>query len=210
MHVYICTYTYSCKCNCIEKCTGFEYPRHCNDFSRIRKPPADNGFTIIRPDDGEAFPVYCNMRKFGGGWTRILTRYSRQMSFSLDWNAYKNGFGYLSSDGWLGLEKIHRLTKNKPATPYIIKILTGIIHNTGLFRSEVKLLSINSTLGILLEMVVTLYHSATMPSLALTIKIMTAALVIVLAHIMVDGGTITVLEENLLEMHIKTQLPTII
>ena len=96
--------------------TGYEYPRHCNDFSRIRKPPADSGITIIRPDDGEAFPVYCNMRKFGGGWTRILYRSSHKMSFSLNWNAYKNGFGYLGSDGWLGLEKIHRLTKYKPAT----------------------------------------------------------------------------------------------
>ena len=38
------------------------------------------------------------------------------MSFNLDWNAYKNGFGYLGYDGWLGLEKIHRLTKHKPAT----------------------------------------------------------------------------------------------
>ena len=38
------------------------------------------------------------------------------MSFSLDWNAYKNGFGELDDDGWLGLEKLHRLTKHKPAT----------------------------------------------------------------------------------------------
>ena len=53
---------------------------------------------------------------FGGGWTRILYRNSQRMNFNLDWNAYKNGFGYLGSDGWLGLEKIHRLTKNKPAT----------------------------------------------------------------------------------------------
>ena len=97
-------------------CTGFEYPRHCNDFSRIRKPPADSGITIIRPDDGEPFPVYCNMNMFGGGWNRILYRYSQPTSFNLDWDAYKNGFGYLGSDGWLGLDKIHRLTKNKPAT----------------------------------------------------------------------------------------------
>ena len=52
---------------------------------------------------------------FGGGWTRIMHRYGHKMSFNLDWNAYKNGFGYLGGDGWLGLEKIHRLTKHKPA-----------------------------------------------------------------------------------------------
>ena len=114
---------------------GYEYPRHCNDFSRIRKPPADNGISIIKPDDGEAFPVYCNMQKFGGGWTRILYRYARKMSFNLDWNAYKNGFGYLESDGWLGLEKIHRLTKNKPAILLISLYFKNGYHYYPQYRS---------------------------------------------------------------------------
>ena len=55
------------------------------------------------------------MNKFGGGWTRILYRTTRRMTFSRDWYSYKNGFGWLNGDGWLGLEKIHRLTKNSPA-----------------------------------------------------------------------------------------------
>ena len=105
-----------CYCSTLVTYTGNEYPRHCNDFSKIRKPPADNGITIIRPDNGKPFPVYCRMDRFGGGWNRILYRNTHKMSFNLDWDAYKNGFGYLGGDGWLGLEKIHRLTKNKPAT----------------------------------------------------------------------------------------------
>ena len=131
------------------------------------------------------------MQRFGGGWTRILYRGSHKMSFNLDWNAYKNGFGNLGGDGWLGLEKIHRLTKDKPATLLIsiyLRIITGIIHNTEGFRLEVKPPSINCTLGISLEMVVTLFHTATMPSLALMIKITTATPVIVLAHIVVESG----------------------
>ena len=71
--------------------------------------------TIIQPDDGEPFPVYCEMNKFGGGWTRIMYRYTRRMTFYRDWYSYKNGFGYLNTDGWLGLEKIHRLTKQNSA-----------------------------------------------------------------------------------------------
>ena len=55
------------------------------------------------------------MEHFGGGWTRIQQRSSTRISFRRNWNAYKEGFGYLSSDGWLGLEKIHRLTKNNTA-----------------------------------------------------------------------------------------------
>ena len=55
------------------------------------------------------------MDHYGGGWTRIQRRSSSRISFRRDWDAYKEGFGYLSSDGWLGLEKIHRLTKNGTA-----------------------------------------------------------------------------------------------
>ena len=71
--------------------------------------------TIIQPDGGEPFLVYCEMNKFGGGWTRILRRSTERMTFHRDWYSYKNGFGDLYGDGWLGLEKIHRLTKYKSA-----------------------------------------------------------------------------------------------
>ena len=92
-----------------------EFPKHCNDFSKAIKPPKDSGFAIIQPDDGEPFVVYCEMNKFGGGWTRILYRSSTKMTFRRDWYSYKNGFGDLSGNGWLGLEKIHRLTKYSSA-----------------------------------------------------------------------------------------------
>ena len=91
-----------------------EFPRHCNDFSKAVKPPRDSGFAIIQPDDGEPFVVYCEMNKFGGGWTRIFRRTSTRMTFYRDWYSYKNGFGDLNGDGWLGLEKMYRLTKSSP------------------------------------------------------------------------------------------------
>ena len=37
------------------------------------------------------------------------------MTFYRTWKSYKNGFGWLSGDGWLGLEKIYRLTKYQQA-----------------------------------------------------------------------------------------------
>ena len=55
------------------------------------------------------------MDMFGGGWTRIHRRSSDTMSFYRTWKSYKNGFGYLSGDGWLGLEKVYRLTKSRSA-----------------------------------------------------------------------------------------------
>ena len=91
-----------------------EFPRHCNDFSKAVKPPRDGGFAIIQPDDGEPFVVHCEMNKFGGGWTRIFSRTSTRMTFHRDWYSYKTGFGDLNGDGWLGLEKMYRLTKSSP------------------------------------------------------------------------------------------------
>ena len=38
------------------------------------------------------------------------------VDFYQDWNNYSNGFGNLSGEFWLGLEKIHRVTKNENVT----------------------------------------------------------------------------------------------
>ena len=59
---------------------------------------------------------------YGGGWTRILRRGSDTMSFYRTWKSYKNGFGWLSGDGWLGLEKIHRLTNSQPSSELLIRL----------------------------------------------------------------------------------------
>ena len=90
------------------------YPRHCNDYQRLNKP-VTSGITLIKPDHGKPVRVYCNKEQYGGGWTRIQQRYTTRISFQWNWDTYKEGFGYLSQDGWLGLDKIHRLTKNNTA-----------------------------------------------------------------------------------------------
>ena len=108
-------------------CIADEYPRHCNDYSSLN-PPTKNGITLIKPDDGKPFRVYCDMELFGGGWTRIHRRSTDTMSFYRSWKSYKYGFGYLNGNGWLGLEKMHRLTKSQPAELLII-IYTGKTYN---------------------------------------------------------------------------------
>ena len=51
------------------------------------------------------------------------------MNFYRGWKSYKYGFGYLSRDGWLGLEKMHRLTKSQPA-----ELLIRIYTKAGTYR----------------------------------------------------------------------------
>lgn len=67
----------------------------------------------------EAFPVLCNSGIAGPGWTVIQQRINGKEDFNRNWQAYRNGFGNFTGDFFLGLEKIHRLTKNRPHTLYI-------------------------------------------------------------------------------------------
>ncbi|XP_071837312.1 uncharacterized protein [Apostichopus japonicus] len=70
----------------------------------------DGVYTILPtgwPDS--PFSVYCKMNH-GGGWTVFQRRSGGSTSFSQNWDAYKEGFGDLNDDFWLGNEKLYYLT----------------------------------------------------------------------------------------------------
>ena len=83
--------------------------RDCKDA--YEKGKRTSGVYTINPDYGKPFQVYCNMN-YGGGWAVIQRQKgSNRPNFDRNWNDYVNGFGNPNYDHWLGLEKIHRLTK---------------------------------------------------------------------------------------------------
>ena len=67
---------------------------------------------IIKPDNLFAVDVFCDQTTAGGGWTVFQKRLDGSVNFYLDWNDYQHGFGNLSGEFWLGLDKIHLLTSD--------------------------------------------------------------------------------------------------
>ena len=69
-----------------------------------------SGVYKIDPDGLGEFQAFCDQKTAGGGWTVFQKRQDGSVDFYRGWDDYKRGFGNLSGEFWLGLEKIHRLT----------------------------------------------------------------------------------------------------
>ena len=71
-----------------------------------------DGVYSINPDGLGYFQVWCDMNTDGGGWTVFQRRQDASVDFYRGWQDYRNGFGHPNGNFWLGLNKIHRLTKS--------------------------------------------------------------------------------------------------
>lgn len=70
-----------------------------------------SGLYYVDPDGEGAFQVRCDQETAGGGWVVFQRRFDGTVAFEdQNWDQYKNGFGNLSHEFWLGNEKLHRLT----------------------------------------------------------------------------------------------------
>ena len=81
-----------------------------NCADRYNSGLTTNGVFKIDPDELQGFNVFCDQTTAGGGWTVVQKRLDGSVDFYRNWTDYKQGFGNLSGEFWLGLDKIHRLT----------------------------------------------------------------------------------------------------
>ncbi|XP_071943725.1 fibrinogen-like protein A [Antedon mediterranea] len=83
--------------------------RDCGDILR-NDPSAVSGQYVIQPGDGgREITVYCDM-KDDGSWTVLQRREDGLVDFYRSWAEYKEGFGNVNSEFWLGNEQINRIT----------------------------------------------------------------------------------------------------
>lgn len=86
-------------------------PRSCVDSPGVHRVTLSNDYS---------FDVLCNSDIAGPGWIVIQQRINGQVEFQRDWAAYRDGFGaFWHGDFFLGLQKIHRLTREQPYELYI-------------------------------------------------------------------------------------------
>ncbi|XP_071837597.1 fibrinogen-like protein A isoform X2 [Apostichopus japonicus] len=100
-----------------------------------------DGIYTIKPTNwnGDSFDVFCNMTD-GGGWTVLQRRVDGSVDFYRNWTSYKEGFGVLDHEYWLGNDKLYYLTNqgdyqlridmvNKHGAPYYAKFDLFRINN---------------------------------------------------------------------------------
>jgi len=123
------------------------YPRDCSEVkpksikdAKISRQgvgpriPARSGLYKIQPDPLQPpFLALCDMDTDGGGWTVFQNRYEGQIEFhKKDMKEYRQGFGNLAREFWLGLDKLNSLTAKSDQVQQLRIELTDFTDKTAL------------------------------------------------------------------------------
>ncbi|XP_076071153.1 uncharacterized protein LOC143042628 isoform X2 [Mytilus galloprovincialis] len=90
-------------------------PEECSDINFVNQ----GVYTIYPKGDIRSKRVYCMILN-GRKWTVIQRRVDGSVEFERTWNEYKEGFGNVNTEYWLGNEYIHSITTNGPHRVHII------------------------------------------------------------------------------------------
>ena len=86
--------------------------RSCRKNAICVLPHPSFPYPVVHPSKQSPldFPHLCDTLTDGGGWIVIQRRSTGTVDFYRNWVDYKNGFGSMDDDFWLGNDKIHAIT----------------------------------------------------------------------------------------------------
>ncbi|XP_069771589.1 fibrinogen-like protein 1-like protein [Narcine bancroftii] len=99
------------------------FPSNCYDIFQESEGKAEDGLYVLQLMK-DLIVVYCDMQSAEGGWTVIQhITVNSSVDFDRTWQEYKQGFGFVNGDHWLGNEFMHQLTSRSNEYKLGIKLI---------------------------------------------------------------------------------------
>ncbi|XP_067939579.1 microfibril-associated glycoprotein 4-like [Watersipora subatra] len=87
---------------------------------------ATSGVYLIDPPTNNSKPLYVWCDFFDDhGWTIVQKRFDGKVDFYQNWLHYKEGFGTITGEYWLGLDNIHALSQTNWKLNILVKAANG-------------------------------------------------------------------------------------
>ncbi|XP_019727213.1 tenascin-N isoform X2 [Hippocampus comes] len=96
----------------IFKTDGLSYPFPVDCLQIMKNGIKKSGvYTVyINNDSSKPIDAYCDMDTDGGGWLVLQRRTTGKLDFMKRWRTYIAGFGNMTDEFWIGLDKIYQMT----------------------------------------------------------------------------------------------------
>ena len=95
------------------KVSGVSAPKLPKDCAELKQLGLKDGVYSIF-FEGSKKKVFCDMTTDGGGWIVMQRIFDGSVDFNRDWENYKDGFGDVYGDHWIGNEFFHQYTNAYP------------------------------------------------------------------------------------------------
>ncbi|XP_028448757.1 tenascin-N isoform X2 [Perca flavescens] len=102
----------------------YPFPMDCVQIMKNGNKKSAIYTVYINNDRSKPIEVYCDMETDGGGWLVLQRRTAGKLDFMKRWKQYIVGFGNMTDEFWIGLDKIYELT-NTP-TQYELRFDLGL------------------------------------------------------------------------------------
>ncbi|XP_023036232.2 fibrinogen-like protein 1 [Drosophila willistoni] len=78
-----------------------------------------SGIHMIAVNKLDPFSAFCNGDIEGGGWIVIQKQFDGSVDFNRTWTEYRQGFGNVGGEFFIGLEKLHSITNSGSSELYM-------------------------------------------------------------------------------------------